>query len=58
MTTALSTNTQPARGLALSTMEDAFRFAQMVSKSELPPRTSAASPRVACWRSSMAARSG
>jgi len=38
MTTALSTNTQPARGLALSTMEDAFRFAQMVSKSEFAPK--------------------
>ena len=38
MTTAISTNTQPARGLALSTMEDAFRFAQMVSKSEFAPK--------------------
>ena len=38
MTTAISTNTQPARGLALSTMEDAFRFAQMVSKSEFSPK--------------------
>ena len=38
MSTAISTNTQPARGLALSTMEDAFRFAQMVSKSEFAPK--------------------
>ena len=38
MSTEISTNTQPARGLALSTMEDAFRFAQMVSKSEFAPK--------------------
>jgi len=38
MSTEISTNTQPARGLALSTMEDAFRFAQMVSKSEFSPK--------------------
>ena len=38
MTTAISTNTQPARGLALSTMEDAFRFSQMVAKSEFAPK--------------------
>jgi len=38
MTTAISTNTQPTRGLALSTMEDAFRFSQMVAKSEFAPK--------------------
>jgi len=38
MTTAISTNTQPVRGLALSTMEDAFRFSQMVAKSEFAPK--------------------
>ena len=38
MSTELSTNTTPARGLALSTMEDAFRFSQMVAKSEFAPK--------------------
>jgi len=38
MSTEISTNTQPARGLALSTMEDAFRFSQMVAKSEFAPK--------------------
>lgn len=38
MSTELSTNTTPARGLALATMEDAFRFAKMVSASEFAPK--------------------
>lgn len=38
MSTELSTNTTPARGLALATMDDAFRFSQMVSKSEFAPK--------------------
>lgn len=38
MTTELSTNTAPARGLALATMEDAFRFAKMVAASEFAPK--------------------
>lgn len=38
MTTEISTNTTPARGLALATFDDAFRFAQMVAKSEFAPK--------------------
>jgi hypothetical protein len=38
MTTEISTNTTPARGLALASFDDAFRFAQMVSKSEFAPK--------------------
>lgn len=38
MTTELSTNTTPARGLALATMDDAFKFAKMVSASEFAPK--------------------
>ena len=38
MTTEISTNTTPARGLALATFDDAFRFAQMVSKSDFAPK--------------------
>jgi len=38
MTTELSTNSTPARGLALASFDDAFRFSQMVSKSEFAPK--------------------
>jgi hypothetical protein len=38
MTTEISTNTTPARGLALATFDDAIRFAQMVAKSEFAPK--------------------
>jgi hypothetical protein len=38
MTTELSTNTMPARGLALATFDDAFRFATMVAKSDFAPK--------------------
>jgi len=38
MTTDLSTNTTPARGLALATFDDAYRFAKMVSASEFAPK--------------------
>jgi hypothetical protein len=38
MSTEISTNTTPARGLALATFDDAFRFAQMVAKSEFAPK--------------------
>jgi hypothetical protein len=38
MSTEISTSTTPARGLALSSFDDAFRFAQMVSKSEFAPK--------------------
>jgi len=38
MSTELSTNTAPARGLALASFDDAFRFAQMVAKSEFAPK--------------------
>jgi hypothetical protein len=38
MSTELSTNATPARGLALATFDDAFRFAQMVAKSEFAPK--------------------
>jgi hypothetical protein len=38
MTTELSTNTTPARGLALATFDDAYRFAKMVSGSDFAPK--------------------
>jgi hypothetical protein len=38
MSTELSTNTTPTRGLALATFDDAFRFAAMVAKSEFAPK--------------------
>jgi hypothetical protein len=38
MTTELSTNSTPARGLALASFDDAFRFAKMVSASEFAPK--------------------
>jgi hypothetical protein len=38
MSTELSTNTIPARGLALASFDDAFRFATMVSKSDFAPK--------------------
>ena len=38
MATELSTNTAPARGLALASMDDAFRFAKMVASSEFAPK--------------------
>jgi len=38
MSTEISTNTTPARGLALATFDDAYRFAKMVSGSEFAPK--------------------
>lgn len=38
MSTDLSTNTTPARGLALASFEDAFRFAKMVANSDFAPK--------------------
>jgi hypothetical protein len=38
MTTELSTNTTPTRGLALATFDDAFRFAKMVAASDFAPK--------------------
>lgn len=38
MSTDISTNTAPARGLALASFDDAFRFAKMVSASEFAPK--------------------
>lgn len=38
MSTEISTNTTPARGLALASFDDAFRFATMVSKSDFAPK--------------------
>ncbi len=38
MSTELSTNTTPTRGLALTTFDDAFRFAAMVAKSDFAPK--------------------
>ena len=38
MSTEISTNTTPARGLALATFDDAFRFAKMVAASEFAPK--------------------
>ena len=38
MTTEISTNTTPTRGLALASFDDAFRFAKMVAASEFAPK--------------------
>jgi hypothetical protein len=38
MTTELSTNTTPARGLALATFDDAMRFGKMLSESDFAPK--------------------
>ncbi len=38
MSTELSTNTTAARGLALATFDDAFRFSKMVAASEFAPK--------------------
>lgn len=38
MTTEISTNTAPARGLALASFDDAFRFAKMVAASDFAPK--------------------
>ena len=38
MTTDISTNTAPARGLALASFDDAFRFAKMVASSDFAPK--------------------
>jgi hypothetical protein len=38
MSTEISTNTTPARGLALQSFDDAYRFAKMVSASEFAPK--------------------
>jgi hypothetical protein len=38
MTTELTKNTTPARGLALATFDDAFRFSKMVAASEFAPK--------------------
>jgi hypothetical protein len=38
MSTEISTNTTPTRGLALASFDDAFRFSKMVSASEFAPK--------------------
>jgi hypothetical protein len=38
MSTDISTNTAPARGLALATFDDAFRFAKVVASTEFAPK--------------------
>jgi hypothetical protein len=38
MSTELSTNTTPTRGLALATFDDAWRFWQMVAKTDFAPK--------------------
>lgn len=38
MSTEISTNTAPARGLALATFDDAFRFAKVVAATEFAPK--------------------
>ena len=38
MSTEISTTTTPARGLALASFEDAFRFAKMVANSDFAPK--------------------
>jgi len=38
MSTEISTNTAPARGLALASFDDAFRFSKMVASSEFAPK--------------------
>ena len=38
MTTEISTNTTPARGLALTTMADAMKFGEMIANSDFAPK--------------------
>ncbi|NDD05897.1 MAG: hypothetical protein EB078_13415, partial [Proteobacteria bacterium] len=38
MSTEISTHTAPARGLALATFDDAFRFAKVVAATEFAPK--------------------
>jgi hypothetical protein len=38
MTTEISTNTAPARGLALATFDDAMRFSKIIAASEFAPK--------------------
>ena len=38
MSTEISTHTPPARGLALASMDDAYRFAKMVAATEFAPK--------------------
>jgi hypothetical protein len=38
MSTEISTNTAPARGLALASFDDAFRFSKIVASSEFAPK--------------------
>jgi hypothetical protein len=38
MSTEISTNTSPTRGLALASFDDAYRFATMVAKSDFAPK--------------------
>jgi len=38
MSTEISTNTTPARGLTLASFDDAYRFATMVAKSDFAPK--------------------
>jgi hypothetical protein len=38
MSTDISTNTAPSRGLALATFDDAFRFAKVVASTEFAPK--------------------
>ena len=38
MTTEISTNTTPTRGLALASFDDAFRVAKMVASSPFAPK--------------------
>jgi hypothetical protein len=38
MSTEISTNTTPTRGLALASFDDAYRFATMVAKSDFAPK--------------------
>ena len=38
MTTEISTNTAPARGLALASFDDAYRFSKMVASSDFAPK--------------------
>jgi hypothetical protein len=44
MSTEISTNTTPTRGLALATFDDAFRFAAMVAKSDFAPKDFSGKP--------------
>jgi hypothetical protein len=38
MSTEISTNTAPARGLAIATLDDALRFSQMLAKTDFAPK--------------------